>query len=149
MSFNPLWPKWVLSAIVQNIEAVKGGYKVFYEQQPRNANLGPAWYEIETSGCGVLERPKDFFFLTIDVHVTVSVAIDNDFYHIDNMLGDAVAFLPKTITVKQDDGVTFVGCLVQKDQNNETISVRKYGQIDKTVRLLKATLESRYQIELP
>lgn len=156
MSFNKHWPRWIKASILKYVDTNKPlGAFVYYEGQERKTSEYSAWFEVRLDGPHALERSKDQWRLVVLLNVLISCSVDRDLYHVDRMVGELAQVLDATIpTFKFGDGVDdnpliSLGCLnLKTDSLRDGIVIHHYGQIEPKTKLLQATVEASYWIDL-
>lgn len=148
-------PKWILISVRKHFTDILTplGVVFFMEGQERDTTDKAEWYELRVDGPWGEERSKGNWIYTIEVNMLVAVGMSYDQYRVYRNVGKAVAAFTRKIdifkygTEVQDTGDKIV-CATQERTFRRPFKISHFGQIQATVKIIQATVESRYYMEL-
>lgn len=152
MSFDQNWPRWIKSSVFKFVsDANATGLKIFIEGTERKTSDLASYFELRMDGPWSQELSKDYWRLEVEVNVLCSAVLGKELYAIDRMMGEMTKILDAVIPVKKyGDDESQIGCLRLKTGDKYgSIESHYYGQIEPKIKLIQATVEARYWIELP
>jgi hypothetical protein len=155
MSYNKNWPRWIEASVLKyvNDNSPPNSF-VYYEGQERKTSNYHAWFEVRIDGPWAHEQSKDYWRLWIELNVLCSVDVGRDLYAIVRMAGAMGEIMDNIIPVfklgngPDDDGAVQIGCLFLDVREDRGIDIHKFGQIEPKTKLIQASVEARYRIDL-
>lgn len=156
---NSKWPLWIAASINKHFVTELGPdvAKVFVEGQHRGNDLAksPELVEIRTDGPYYQQYPNRLWKLTYEINLLVTYALDDkNNYRVWELIGKCSEASSKLIRVfTYEKGVTnpeFIGCLnrMTGKDGRDDVEVHYFGQVEPTVKLSQACVETHYYIEL-
>lgn len=154
MSANPNWPRWIFATVSKHFADALT--PLFIEGQHRDTRELKDFFEMRLDGPTLREVSKGYWILRIEINILVQSAMDDKNYHrIHQSVGNAAAAFDAVINVYKygnniQDDQSFVGCLrlLQNRETRDYLEINHFGQIDKKTKLMQATVEGHYQMEL-
>lgn len=147
-------PRWLFASIGKHFDDRKQNEHLFIEGQDRLTNEETDWLELRMDGPSQREVSKGCFQFDIEVNILLSsVMNEKDYHKIFKLVGvAAAAFTNKIDIFKFGDGVddddTFLECARIRFENRELVQISHFGQIDPDKRLVQATVEGHYRMEV-
>lgn len=147
-------PRWMFASVSKHFDALKQSEHLFIEGQDRLTNKQTDWLELRMDGPSHKEVSKGCHQFDIEVNVLVSSTMNETDYHkIFKLVGvAAAAFTNKIDILKLGNGVsdddTLLECARIRLENRELIQISHFGQIDTDKRLVQATVEGHYRMEV-
>lgn len=144
------WPRWVSSSIAKSFVNTLSPKYVYVEDAKRPTNENLDRFELRGNSPEIEELQKDYFSIKTYINLLVQVAKDaSDVYKLDRFIGEGRLAFKNGIEVFKlgngpDDDGSSLGCI----QLISPITVSVFGQVDPTTSVLRATLESDYQMFL-
>jgi len=147
-------PRWMFASISKHFDARKQNEHLFIEGQDRLTNEETDWLELRMDGPSQKEVSKGCFQFDIEINVLLSsVMNEKDYHKIFKLVGVAAAAFTNTIDIFKlgngvDDDDTFLACARLRFENRESVQISHFGQIDPDKRLVQATVEGHYRMEV-
>lgn len=147
-------PRWLFASVSKHFDDRKQDEHLFIEGQDRLTNEETDWLELRMDGPFYREVSKGSHQFDIEVNVLVSSAMNEDDYHkIFKLVGVVIAAFTKTIDILKlgdggSDDQSFLECARIRTENREAVIVSHFGQIDSDKRLIQATVEGHYRMEV-
>lgn len=157
MSANKSWVRWSKASISKHFsDLLTPSYPMFIENQHRNTDKQPNFFELRVDGPRLLEVSKDCWKLRVEVNILCqSVMNDTDYHIIEDLSGLAQSAFTNAIPVyrygnRPDDDDSFLGCYIRQDnaQGIDFIEGNMLGQIDVRTKLLQSMIEAHYVMDL-
>lgn len=147
-------PRWTFASVSKHFDDRKSTAFLFIEGQDSLTNEQRDWLELRMDGPFIQEVSGNFFFLDIEINVLVSAIMNEDNYHvIHTLVGIAVAAFTNQIELfklgdNPQDDQSLIGCYLLRSQGREATIISHFGQIDPDKRLIQASVEGHYRLEL-
>jgi hypothetical protein len=144
------WARWSLAAFLKEIDAVKGTYSIYIEGDERTTRLDQNFAEVRLDGPDVEEVYRDDFRLNCTLDVLISHKMDTkDLYLPERLLGQFSSGFKNIVNVFRvgngpDDDESYLGCYILQGP----IKTTKFGVINKDLRIVQATIEAPYEMQL-
>lgn len=155
MAINKYWARWIKSSINKHFETnlVDSTLlpKIFYEPSHRANEKEQKIIEVRDDGGYWTETTKDQWNGIYEINLLVQFYMDdNDLYIPQDLIGLCCEAMSKPISIFKygpygDD--SFLTCF-KRLTDHEDIIVHEFGQIDPTLKIVQATIEAHYLIEL-
>ena len=154
-AYDNNWDRWIAASINRHIEQNKPADMIMYvEGQERRTNKQEHFIEVRQDGVWWTETSKDTWKGLTEVNILIQTVIGSDLYKMNRMTGEVIEFLTACIAVKrhgtgaQDNGQKEGELELLTDTSRDGHRVRRYGQIDPSVKLMYSTVECSYRIWL-
>ena len=147
-------PRWTFASVSKHFDARKATEHLFIEGQDRLTNKERDWLELRMDGPFVKEVSSNFFFLDIEINVLISATMNETDYHvIHTLVGIAAAAFTNQIQAfklgdRPQDDQTLLGCYLLRTEGREAVIISHFGMIDSDKRLVQASVEGHYRLEL-
>lgn len=146
MAANPNWSRWVYSSLAGDLyEAADTVPAIIEGVNDRTDEFmqSPERAEIRVNGPIATELSRDYWRLDVVANVVITVQGGQP-YRIQDIAGQFQAAMDQAIAVKKY-GVdeTHLGCL-----SPSKVTITHYGQVDRTNKVLQATVDCSYHIYL-
>lgn len=144
------WNRWSLAAFLKEVNAVKGQYPIYIEGDERTTRLERNFAEVRLDGPDVWEPYKNDFRLNCTLDVLISHKMDpNDLYLPERLLGQFSLAFQNVVNVFRvgngpEDDESYLGCYILQGP----LKVTKFGVINKDLRIVQATIEAPYEMQL-
>lgn len=158
MSADPNWARWIFASISRHFAdaASVATIPLFIEGQHRDTRELKDFFELRVDGPNLREVSKGCWLLRVEINVLVQSTMDDDNYHrIHQNVGICSVAFDKVINVYRKgtgpfDDQSFVGCLrlLQDRERRDYLEINHFGQIDVKTKLMQATVEGHYRMEL-
>lgn len=154
MSFNKNWDRWLRASTRKHFDNLKQTVPLYIEGTDRDTTDLQDFAEFRMDGPRIKELSKDYFRLEVTINILVtSIMDDTDIDKIDKTIGVMVAAFTPTINVLKygdgpDDDDSFLDCLLLSIGRNDILRVNHFGQVERTNRVLQATVEGKYTMTL-
>jgi len=158
MSSNPNWPRWIFASVSKHFtdSVSAAGLTLFIEGQHRDTRELKDFLEMRTDGPTLREVSKGFWVFRLEINILVQSAMDDKNYHrIHQDVGVAAAAFATAIDVfklgnNPQDDQSYLGCLIliQNRSSQDYLEINHFGQIDKKTKLMQASVEGHYRMEL-
>ena len=159
MAMNKNWPRWIFASVSDHFKTKMDAVSLplFIEGQHRDIDKSLQDYvELRVDGPYITEIARDQWQLYIEVNVLInSIMNDTNNHRIHTSAGlvgaafeDAIPVYKYGSTGEDDD--SFLGCLVlqQDKKRRERIQISHFGQVAPNTKLLQATVEGHFIIDL-
>lgn len=157
MILNRHWPRWIKSSINVHFNAVAaaGNLPIYIEGATRSTHDEVAFAELRLTGPRVTEQNKGYWCLEIDIDILIDQKmVKDDIYAYDRNIGTMLAGFTTDIAVfklgngADDDPSEQLGCLSLLPSATESIIVTNFGAPNKDIKMLQATIEASYRMNL-
>lgn len=151
------WPRWIKSSFNVHFAAYAqaGQLPLYIEGATRDTNDQISFAEMRLTGPVITELSKGYW----DVAITVDILIDqkmvkNDIYAFDRNIGTMLIGFTTDISVFKlgtgvdDDPDGLLGCMSLTPSAQESIIVTNFGAPNKDMKVLQATIEATYRMNL-
>lgn len=151
---NFAWIGWIHASINKHFEDRRNMFSLYLEGDERVENDQEDFAELRIDGPFIITPHKDLHYLNIEVNVLLQSVMDpKDLYKIQRLIGIFLAAFTNKIDVfKFGDGPlddsTLLGCFKRQRDLKETIDVNYFGLIRQDTRIIQATIEAHYRLEL-
>lgn len=152
---NIHWPRWIFASISKHFNDRKGDYKLYIEGQYRDTKPPKDLFELRMDGPYIVEENKGYFKISVEINILVQSRMDNTNYHrIHEDVGYASNIFTAIKLYKFGNGSMDTqeefGCLrlKQNTQKRDRLQINHFGQINPKVRLMQASIEGHYEVEL-
>lgn len=146
MPANTNWSRWVYSSLAGHLHDAAGSLPVLVEGvDDRTDEFMQAKdrAEVRVNGPTSAELSNDFWRLKVQANVVLTVQSGNP-YRIQELAGLFQAAMDQFVAVKKYGGdETQIGCLSPGE-----VTITHFGQVDPTNRILQATVDCSYHIDL-
>lgn len=140
---NQNWQRWIFASLCKHFDNNKQTLSLFIEGQHRN--IEGDFAELRILGPNFTEVSKKYWYITVTVNILIQTVInETDFHKQSKDIGIISAAFTNVDVYKYGYDDTLLGCLELLD----AITVNNFGQIDPAVKLLQATVEGTYQMDL-
>jgi hypothetical protein len=155
MSLNKNWGRWCFAAASKYFENNKAGRTLIFEGDDYGDDISQKdRAEFRMDGPDVTELSRGFYRLDFEINLAVSCVRDDIDTHKIHRETGFYASLFKDIPVYKfgdtadDDPNVYVGCLNLRQEYDQKIFITHLGQIEESTRVLQATIEAHYRIQL-
>ena len=157
MILNRHWPRWIKASfnVHFNAFAVTGNLPMYIEGTTRDTNDAIAFAELRLTGPRITEQSKGYWCIEIDVDILIDQKeVKNDIYAYDRNIGAMLAGFTTDIAVfKLGSGLDDapdeqLGCFSLLPSAPESIIITNFGAPNKDVKMLQATIEATYRMNL-
>lgn len=159
MAADPNWSRWIKASTFKALQdaatAAIPGLLVYKEAEVRKTNQEQAWVELRMDGPFAQERTMGQWHLEVDLDVLCMQNVDRDLYHIDRLIGVAMAALVERIPVykygsdPRVDDQTLLFCLTQDTKGvNDGVHVHQFGQTDSKILQVQASVSAKYYVDI-
>jgi len=155
---NANWPRWIFASVSKHLNAaVTTAFPMYIEGQNRNTRDLQNFFEFRMDGPTFKSLTKGSYEAYIEVNLLVQAVLnDKDYHKIHNYVGLCATYLDGTLPIfiyKLGDGVSddqsFIGCLdLLSGSGGERLVVAHFGIVDPKTRLVQASVEAHYRIDL-
>ncbi len=151
---NFAWVGWIHTSINKHFEDRRLTFPLYLEGDERVENDQEDFAELRIDGPFILNPHKDLYYLDIEVNVLLQSVMDpKDLYKMQRLIGIFLAVFTNKIDVfKFGDGPlddsTLLGCFKRQRDLKERIDVNYFGIIRQDTRVIQATIEAHYRLEL-
>jgi hypothetical protein len=156
---NSNWPRWIFASLSKHLKTVSDAvaFKMYIEGQNRHTRDDEDFFEFRMDGPNFQVFTRGSYEAYIEVNLAIqSVMDDHDYHKIHRFVGYCADFLDpvnpipvyKLGTGVDDDG-SQIGCLnLQVTSRNERIVIAHFGIVDVDKRVMQASVEAHYTMEL-
>jgi hypothetical protein len=155
MPANPSWTRWTHASVGDHFDSLKGAYPLFIEGQHRDTDEDKNFFELRVDGPRLTETSKDCWKLRIEVNILIQTVMNETDYHLhQDMIGQMQAAFTSIPCFRYGnrpgDDDAQIGCYIlqQNKANQDFIEANQFGQIDIRTKLLQATVEGHYVMDL-
>jgi len=155
MSINKNWPRWVFASVSKHFDDRRQGLPLFIEGQHRDTRSLKDFIELRMDGPQFTEINRNYYRLYFEVNILVQSTMDETSYHRIHQNVGIVAAAFSTIGLLAygngpDDNHEQWACaqLIQDTRKRQHLDIFHFGQIDKQLKLIQATVEGHYETYL-
>lgn len=147
-------PRWIAASVVVHMTTLIANIKVFVEETERDTFDNSEWVEIRFDGPHTTKWGPSFFKVEVDINLLISTSKDEtDIYKHSRNIGLARKAMQQCIPVfRYGDGVDDtgeqIGILSLRQDLDRRLRVNRWGEVDKDLRLIQASVDGTYQMEL-
>lgn len=146
MSYNENWPTYIIGSLDKYFKNALTGKKFYTIGEEPRLNTSENYFWLRVDGPKTYPQASGFWRLEVSVNLLISCFIDRNLYHLESLLGIGTkAFINQIAVYQIPDIGTQLGCLTLV--SNE-IDVHRYGQEKPETKLLQASVEATYAIDL-
>ena len=146
MPANPNWSRWVYASLAGHLHDAAGSLPTLVEGVDDRTDefmQATARAEVRATGPNVHELSKNFWRVGIAANVVLTVHVGSP-YRIQDLAGLFQAAMDQPIGVKKYGAdEAHLGCL-----SPGKVTITHFGQTDSTNRILQATVDCSYTIDL-
>ncbi len=147
-------PRWMFASVSKHFDDRKQGEHLFIEGQDRLTNEETDWLELRMDGPLHKEVSKGCHQFDIEINILVSsVMNEKDYHKIFKIVGVVAAAFTNVIEIFKfgdgpNDDNTFLECARLRQEGREAVVISHFGQIDPDKRLIQASVEGHYRMEV-
>lgn len=147
MSYNENWPRWVVASLNKHFDSQKASFALFIEGEERKTNQLQQYLELRIDGPDLEIQASGDYRLHVVVNILCQCFVGRDLYLLEKLIGTAskAFFLQIPVFEFGDAPSVQIGCL---QLVSDTLLVHRYGQVRTDNKVLQATVEGRYAIDL-
>ena len=152
MSINKNWPRWVFASVSKHFDSRRQGLPIFIEGQHRDTRALKDFIEVRMDGPQFTEISRNYWRIYFEVNILIQSTMDDNNYHRIHHNAGIVAAAFTTIGLMAygtgpDDDQEQWACanLLQDTSKRQHLDIFHFGQIDKQVKLMQATVEGHYE----
>lgn len=145
------WVRWLHASINKHFLDNKGTLPMYLEGDERTLQDEAEFYELRIDGPFIIQPQKNEYFLDVEINVLVQVHMRHDkLYNIQTAIGPIVKAFTNAICVYKygdtpHDDDTLLSYL---RLNADSVDINYFGIIKEDTRLIQATIEGHYRMEI-
>lgn len=147
-------PRWIAASLQVHFNTLIAGITVFNEESERTTYDNADWVEVRFDGPHTTKQQQDCFKVEVDVNLLISTSKDEtDIHQHSRNIGLARKAMTQCISVFRygdgpDDNDEQIGILSLRQDLDRRLRVNRWGEVDKDLRLIQASVDGTYQMEL-
>ena len=149
---NQHWPRWVFASISKHFSDNRQGLPLFIEGQQRDTRSLKDFIELRLDGPQFTEISRNYWRIYFEVNILVQSTMDDKNYHrIHQNVGIVAAAFTGIVLYKYGNGSSddqkawACANLIQDTAKRQHLDIFHFGQIDKQLQLMQATVEGHYE----
>lgn len=151
---NKNWPRWIYVSAAKHFNNNKGDIPLIIEGQSRDQDPKREVAEFRMNG-PIYRNPSGGYW-AVDVNIETFLSIahnEQDSYKVHRIIGQFTTAFPRSILVykygdQEEDDQSFLGCLMIKDEGNDTIIVNNFGIVSADIPMYQVSINASYKMEL-
>lgn len=159
LTFDPYqihyaWIRWIVGSVNKHFDDRKSSYELYLEGDERTMQEEAEFAELRMDGPFILIPQKGLYYLDVEVNVLVQAHPDaKELYNIHRLTGVFARAFENTLNIyafgdEPIDDDTLIGCMHLQRSLKETVDINNYGIIKEDTRLMQATIEGHYRLEI-
>lgn len=147
-------PRWVHASIKQFIKENFSGSPIYFEGENDRNSSEPFYVEVRIDGPAIIPiGTRGEYLGVVEINLFLTVKKDVKYVHtMQDKMGLAMAVMSRCIPIKKigstqsvDDGSQFT---VLQIDDTDPIDIRNLGQVDPSLQIQQASVESHYRMQL-
>jgi len=148
------WVRWIIGSVNKHFMDLRDGYELYLEGDERTLSEEAEFAELRMDGPFILIPQKGLYYLDVEVNILLQAhPAPRELYNIHRIIGIFSRAFTNTIPIyaygdEPIDNGALIECLHLQRSLRESVNINNYGIIKEDTRLMQATIEGHYRLEI-